>query len=261
MDPTLMFLRCVGAPPDPWQAKLLASMAKAANDRTVTPRRFHVACSRQSGKSRTVSVAATWVGAFSALAGRPIVIVSASERQANNLAGLVRLNLHRLGDDPSLQVRRENATEIQLANGTLFIALPGGAGGDTLRSYSGIGALIADEAAFCDDETFAACFPMASVSRGLIVLLSSANGRENLFGRLEADRDPAWSYTKVTALECPRLDADTLEAERRALGRWRFNREYLVDFNAGQKDCFFSPEAIAAAVRPANQIPPFGGSL
>jgi hypothetical protein len=91
-----------------------------------------------------------------------------------------------LGDDPALQVRRENATEIQLANGTLFVALPGGAGGDTLRSYSAIGALIADEAAYCDDETFAACFPMASVSRGLIVLLSSANGRENLFGRLEA---------------------------------------------------------------------------
>jgi hypothetical protein len=147
-----------------------------------------------------------------------------------------------LGDDPSLQLRRENASEIQLANGTLFIALPGGAGGDTLRSYSGIGALIADEAAFCDDETFAACFPMASVSGGLIVLLSSANGRENLFGRLEAERDPAWAYTKVTAVQCPRLDADTLEGEKRALGRWRFNREYLVDFNAGQADSFFSPK-------------------
>ena len=108
MDPSLMFLRCVGAPPDPWQAKLLAAMARAANDKAVTPRRFHVACSRQSGKSRTVSVAATWVGAFSALAGRPIVIVSASERQANNLANLVRQNLRSLGDDPSLQVRREN---------------------------------------------------------------------------------------------------------------------------------------------------------
>ena len=35
-----------------------------------------------------------------------------------------------------------------MANGTLFIALPGGAGGDALRLYSGIGALIADEAAF-----------------------------------------------------------------------------------------------------------------
>lgn len=158
-------------------------------------------------------------------------------------------------------MRRENATEIQLANGTLFVALPGGAGGDTLRSYSAIGALTADEAAYCDDETFAACFPMASVSRGLIVLLSSANGRENLFGRLEAERDPAWSYTKVTALECPRLDAEKLEAEKRSLGRWRFNREYLVNFDAGSEDGFFSAEAIAAAVKPSNQIPPFRGGL
>jgi helicase-like protein len=259
-NPALLFELCVGAPADPWQAELLGKIAAAANDLTFKPRRFHIGCSRGAGKSRTVGVAATWLGAYSALRAKPVIIVSASERQAQNLLGSIRLNLQSL-DDPALLVVGENSGEIKLANGTHFIALPGGSGGDTLRSYQAVGAVIADEAAYVDSETFAACTPMTTISRGLIVLLSSANGRDNVFGRLEAERDPAWSYTKVLCTECPRLDADTLEAEKRSLGRWRFRREYLVDYDAGQEDSFFDSEAIARAFKPSNEIPPFRGGM
>jgi hypothetical protein len=251
----------VGGRPDDYQVELLTGIARAANDVAVTPRRWHIAAGRQQGKTSTVACAALSLGCFSRLAGRPIPIVAPAERQAQLLLDRVRIFLQQLPDDRATRIVQENNSEIRLGNGTVYVALPGGSGGDTLRAFAGVGAVICDEASRVSDDVFQAVMPMVAVSRGLVILLSTPNGRANLFGRLDEERPGDWHFTSVNALSNPRLDADFLESERRTLGRFRFATEYLCSYDVGTEDSFFDPAAIQAALKPSSAVPAFRGGF
>ncbi|HZU37927.1 MAG TPA: hypothetical protein VFA18_18540, partial [Gemmataceae bacterium] len=82
-------------------------------------------------------------------------------------------------------------------------------------------------------------------SKGQLIALSTPFGKRGWFFE-EWERGQGWQRTRITARECPRISADFLAEEERALGwRW-FRQEYLVTFEDAV-DSLFRYEDIKAA--------------
>lgn len=107
--------------------------------------------------------------------------------------------------------------------------------------------LLIDEAAWVTDEVLAAVRPMLSVSHGRMLAMSTPFGRRGWFWQASKSRE--WRVTTVRADQCPRITPEFLEAERSALGDWRFRSEYGCEFTdlAGR---MFSSEDIRAIFAP-----------
>src|SRR5205823_14964600 len=121
----------------------------------------------------------------------------------------------------------ESALQLELANGSRIVALPGQEG--TIRAYSSVRLLVVDEASRVPDALYYAVRPMLAVSRGRLVALSTPFGRRGWFHEAWHGAE-AWERVKVTAHECPRISPAFLAEERRVLGERWFRQEYLTGF-------------------------------
>lgn len=225
--------RRAGMTPDPWQARQLRSSA----DRVL------LLCSRQAGKSTTAAGLALGEALLTPKA--TVLLLSPSQRQSGELFRKVTTQYHALGRP--VGVASETATQLVLVNGSRVVSLPGTE--QTVRGFSGVRLLVIDEASRVQDSLYFAVRPMLSTSRGRLVVLSTPFGRRGFFFEEFENGGPAWDRVRVTADQCPRIPADFLEEERRALGpRW-FNQEYHCSFEDAV-DAVFSQADIAAAMRP-----------
>ncbi len=200
--------------PDPWQAELLRSV----------PQRTLLLASRQSGKSQTCAGLALF-------------------RKVIDL-------WNRLGKPVANAKARENATRLELANGSRIESLPGTE--TTVRSFSAVKLLVIDEAARVPDPLYFAIRPMLAVSRGRLIALSSAWAKVGWF--FEAWQGAgAWHRIRVTARDCPRISAAFLREEEEVLGpRW-FAMEYMCEFGDAI-DALFTEDEIRRAM--ANDLKP-----
>jgi hypothetical protein len=122
---------------------------------------------------------------------------------------------------------RESSLQLHLDNGSRIIGLPASEG--KVRVYSSVALLLIDEASRVDDALYRAMRPMLAVSRGRLLALSTPFGKRGWF--YEAWQDAlAWERVRITAEQCPRISAEFLEQERRALGERWFRQEYLCSF-------------------------------
>jgi hypothetical protein len=189
--------------------------------------------------------------------GALVLVVSPSQRQSAELFRTM-LTLYRSMGRP-LPAEAENALSITLENGSRIVALP--ADPVTIRGYAACRLLIVDEAAFVSDDTMAAVRPMLSVSHGRMLAMSTPFGRRGWFW--EASKSREWRVTTVTADQCPRISAVFLEAERSALGDWRYRQEYCCEFTDLAGRMFASTDIDAAfAIGQLGAVPPgalFGG--
>ena len=228
-DPTLVMNRG-GMSPDAWQERLLRSPAS----------RLLLLCSRQSGKS-TVAAALALLTAL--LRHRSLVLVlSPSLRQSSELFRKVLDLFASLGRP--MRVVAESALRLELANGSRVVALPGDE--KNVRCYSGVAMLIIDEAARVEDALYCSVRPMLAVSQGRLVALSTPFGKRGWFNE-EWHGEGEWERVKVTAEECPRIPADFLAEERRALGERWYRQEYLCSFEE-TIDAVFAYADIQAAM-------------
>jgi hypothetical protein len=256
-DPALL-MRAAGLDPDPWQERLLRT----------TPARTLLLCSRQSGKSLTAAALALRTALLDAPA--LVLIIAPTQRQSGELfrkvhelySGLVRpadqphrrtpfrpvplRGLYRQERDARAgeALVRATALQLEMANGSRIVSLPGKEG--SIRSYSAVRLLILDEAARTPDALYLSLRPMLAVSGGSLVALSSAWAKAGWF--YEAwDRKGDWHKVRVTAHQCPRIAPEFLREEEQALGpRW-FGMEYLCEFGDAV-DAFFRQEDIDAAL-------------
>src|SRR5205823_2838729 len=103
--------------------------------------------------------------------------------------------------------------------------------------------------------------PMLATSGGKLVCLTTPFGKRGWFFDAWQGKG-GWGRVKVTADQCPRIDADFLREERLALGERWFQQEYLCEF-VETIDSVFSQADILAAL--SGQVPPlpvgriFGG--
>ncbi len=114
-----------------------------------------------------------------------------------------------------------------LANGSRVVSLPGTS--ETVRGFSAPDLIIEDEAAFVDDTFYRAVRPMLAVSGGRLILMSSPYGKRGHFYEAWSEGGD-WHRVEVPATDCPRITAKFLDEERRALGDWWFEQEYMCEF-------------------------------
>jgi hypothetical protein len=252
-----LILERAGLTPDRWQTAVLRSW------RTQTL----LLCSRQAGK--TLVAAALALRAALLEAPALVLVLTPSERQSGEFVWRIR-ELHEAlraprglaggpqpyhdkwvaevhKDETYLRLPatvRENSLQLHLDNGSRIIGLPASEG--KVRVYSSVALLLIDEASRVDDALYRAMRPMLAVSRGRLVALSTPFGKRGWFHEAWHGTGD-WERVKVTAPQCPRIPADFLAEERRALGERWFRQEYLCSFEDAV-DAVFAYEDVQAAL-------------
>jgi hypothetical protein len=213
----------LGFAADPWQADVLRSNAP----------RLLLNCSRQSGKSTVTALLALHRAIF--WPGSLVLLLSPSLRQSGELYRKVRGFLGAVGADlpkPS----EESALRLGLANGSRIVSLPGTE--STVRGYSGVHLLIVDEASRVANDLYLAIRPMMAVSGGRLVALSTPFGTRGWWYESWEHGGADWERVEIPATACPRIAPAFLEEERRTLGQWWFEQEYLCRFLDAQSQAF-----------------------
>jgi hypothetical protein len=224
-------MTAAGLEPDPWQEGVLRSEAN----------RMLMLASRQSGKS---SVAAALALRTALLQSRaPVLLLSPTLRQSGELFRKVLDLFNALGRP--LGVVSESALRLELANGSRVLSLPGTEG--TVRGFNGVALLVIDEAARVADALYCAVRPMLAVSRGRLVALSTPFGKRGWFHDSWHSDGADWERVRITATECPRITADFLAEEQRAMGERWYRQEYLCSWE-DTVDAVFAYEHIQAAL-------------
>jgi hypothetical protein len=226
--------------PDPWQARVLRSER----------RQIILNCSRQAGKSTISALLALHTAVYTPRA--LILLVAKTLTQSKELFLKMKVPFANLEDVPA-EVEQESALKVELGNGSRIIALPGKH--ENIRGFSAVNLLLVDEAAQVPDALYFAVRPMLAVSGGRIVLLSTPFGRRGFFYETWAHGGAAWHREEIAATQIPRISADFLAEERRALGVW-YDQEYGCKFMDNQFQLYAS-EDIDTAVR-VDVAPLFG---
>ena len=228
-DPALL-MADAGKPPDPWQASLLRDPAP----------RMLLMCSRQAGKS-TATAALALLTAL--LRTSLVLLVSPTERQSRLLFQKL-IGLYNTLGRPR-KATHETGLTLLLANGSQIVALPGSEEG--IRGYDAVNLLVIDEASRVPDALYFAVRPMLATSGGTLIALSTPFGKRGWFYESWEQGGDDWRRIIARADECPRIGAEFLAEERRALGdRW-FRQEYLCSFE-DVIDCVFPAADIEAAM-------------
>jgi hypothetical protein len=210
-----------GIIPDDWQANVLRSIAP----------RVLLLCSRQAGKSTITSILAVHTAIYEP--GALVLLLSPTLRQSGELFKKCAGIYGAIGRP--VPPESESALQLELENGSRIVSLPGKEG--TIRGFSSVDLLCVDEAAWVDDGLYMAVRPMLAVSGGRLVALSTPHGTRGWF--YEAWRgDEPWQRFEVPAMSCPRISAQFLEEERRTMGQWWFEQEYLCRFLDAQTQAF-----------------------
>jgi hypothetical protein len=261
-----LILERAGMTPDRWQTAVLRTR------RT----QILLLCSRQVGKT----VVAAALALRTALLEAPalVLVLTPSERQSSEFMRRIK-ELHEALRQPTQMAgrvlsfyekqvgeagkddvyfclpakTRESSLQLHLGNGSRIIGLPASEG--KIRVYSSVALLLIDEASRVDDSLYRAMRPMLAVSRGRLLALSTPFGKRGWFHDAWHGAGD-WERVKVTAEQCPRIPADFLAEERRALGERWFRQEYECSFE-DSVDAAFAYADIQAAL---SEVKPLFGS-
>jgi hypothetical protein len=183
---------------------------------------------RQVGKSTVISILA---GDYAVKNPNKVIMVIASvERQAYLLFEKILIYLEGKYRDKINSRKKPTKSRVSLKNGSIIYCLPTGLAGYGIRGYT-IDLLIADEAAFIPDNVFSAVTPAIAtrIDRGAkIVLLSTPHGKKGYFAR--AFNDDSFKTFHISSEECPRINKEFLEQEKRRMSKREYAQEYLGEF-------------------------------
>ncbi len=220
--------------PDPWQAELLVQMVTREEN-------VAVCCSRQIGKTHTVSAGAY----MEACLGGFVLVLAPGDEQAMEFLSRVKDHERRLRLVP--RASEPTKHELCLQGGGRILALPNNE--KTVRCRSAVTLLVLDEAARVPDALYGAVSPMLAVSQGRKALLSTPFGKRGFFHKAFTERKPGWRYHEHPWHECPRLTPDFIESERLEQGELWVQQEYECRFiETGSS--LFDPAEFAALIDP-----------
>lgn len=163
-----------------------------------------------------------------------------------------------LGVMPS-DLETDNTLGIETTEGSRVLALPGKE--ETIRTYSGVKLIVADEASRTLDALYYAVRPMLAVSGGRLVLLSTPFGKRGFFHKEWAQGGAAWRRFEIPAALCPRISPEFLEEERRSLPRDVYRQEYECQFIEGSGSVFDGEDLAAMFGDAPATVPTAGGYL
>lgn len=214
-------------------------------------RRRLILKARQVGMSNAVAIES--IHRAVTLSDRMILMVSRTEKLAQHLVTYCRHTLAGLKDIPVL--RRENLAELEFANGSRIVSLA--ATPSAGRGFPATDVYL-DEFGFAEyDELIYQAIVPTLPANGQLTVLSTANGRDNLFFRLWSDQEGGqWSRHRIHWSDCPRYrdDPGWEQRTRAELTRQSFAQEYDLDFITSG-DAVFDPEDMAKAKQGWNPEP------
>lgn len=214
MAPTAL-LQWSGIDPDPWQRELLMERWG----------RCLLNVTRQGGKSTVAAALALHTALFEA--GSLTLLLAPSERQSKELFAKA-WELYRDAGTP-VEVEKKSELRVRFANGSRILALPGSE--KTVRGFSDVDLILADEAARVPGELYRTVRPMLAVSGGRLVAMSTPWGKRGWFFEAWTDPEQDWRRVKITADDCPRITEEFLEQERREMPESWFLSEYYGVFS------------------------------
>jgi hypothetical protein len=226
----------------PWSGRVpfepYTYQADFLND--TSPRRI-ILKARQVGMSNAVAIEA--IHRAVTLPDQMILMVSRNGQLAQHLVTYCRHTLAGLKDIPVLT--RENLSELEFANGSRIVSLA--ATPSAGRGFPAT-AVYLDEFAFAEyDELIYQAIVPTLPKNGQLTVLSTANGRNNLFFRLWSGMEGGvWSRHEIHWSRNPRYSSDpTWEARTRAdMTRQSFAQEFDLDFITSG-DAVFDAEDLA----------------
>ena len=222
--------------PDEWQKEVLQWVISGQKQDLI------LNCGRQTGKSTIAAHLAVWVAIF--IPKSLILLVSPSLRQSSELFRKVRDILEVI--KIPLELDEDNMLSCKFSNKSRIVSLPGTE--RTVRGYSGAKLIIEDESARVADEYYMTIRPMLAVSGGKLIMMSTPFGkRGHFYNDWNAKDDNTLHRIQITADQCPRIPKEFLERERKKVGEWWFNQEYMCIFNEAI-DSVFNYETIMAAI-------------
>jgi hypothetical protein len=180
------------------------------------------------------------------LCGALVLLLSPTLRQSKELFKTKFMTLYN-ATGRLIPPTKENALELELANGSRVVALPGEEG--SIRSFSSVNLLVVDEAARVPDDLYRAVRPMLAVSKGRLVVLSTPFGKRGFFYDEWVGRR-TWKRVEIRAEQCTRISADFLAEERQAIGERWYRQEYECSFE-DVIDAVFAESDIRAALSSA----------
>jgi Terminase large subunit, T4likevirus-type, N-terminal len=204
---------------DAWQRDLLLSKE----------RQVLLNCCRQAGKSTVVSALALHQALFTP--NSLTLLLSPGQRQSSELFRKVLDGYSAIGRP--LKASYETQLKIEFANGSRILCLPGVEA--TVRCFAP-DLLVIDEASRVEDDLYRAVRPMLAVSQGRLVVMSTPFGQRGWFyeewERNYRKPDPAFKCVRVSWKECPRITAEFIAEERKAMGDSWVKQEYECSFEA-----------------------------
>ena len=200
---------------------------------------------RQVGKSTVISKKA--VNFALTNSNVKVLIIAAAQREASFLFEKVRCELETI--EFNVFAEKPTMTKIVLKNGSEIHSLPTGRTGFLIRGQT-IDLLIADEAAYIPELVWLSVIPMIVVSKttrkfGWIWLLSTPFGNTGFFR--ESFLNPSYTNFHISSEECPRIDKQFLEQEKRRLSRNQYLQEWCGEF-IDSIDKFFPTKLIKECV-------------
>lgn len=247
-DP-VAFVRTAGFEPYDYQIDVLRSRSK----------RIILNWSRQAGKSTVTSYLPIHRAHY--VPGSTILILGPGERQAKMLLDKVYEALDAIGRD-AIPLEVDNVLELQLANGSRIVALPGKDG--TVRGYTA-DLVIIDEASRVPDSLYKTVRPMLAATNGVLILLSTPFGKRGFFHEIFTGDSPHWERHEVPVSRVPHISPEFIAEERRELPELWFAQEYECAF-LDEIGAVFTLEQIQralsdATVEPLFELPPLTGPL
>jgi hypothetical protein len=230
-DPAAFAREVLGLDLDDWQRAVIEADSK----------RDILNCSRQAGKSTTAAVLALHEALYKP--GSLTILVSPSQRQSSELFRKVVELRNTLPEEPDLT--EDNRLSMTVQGGGRVLSLPGTEA--TTRGFSGATLIIEDEASRVDDHLYFAMRPMLATSNGRMILMSTPFGQRGHFWETWDKGGDGWNCVKVPATQVPRIAPEWLEEERRSMGEWWYQQEYMCEF-VDAEDAVFQMRYIEAAL-------------
>lgn len=185
-------------------------------------KRLILCCTRQWGKTTVIALKSLHYAICHP--GSTIVVLSRTKVQGGLLLDKV-LHFSMLAGLPNRRVRGYSHS-LLLPNGSRIYAIAHC--GDTSPGRTA-DVLVVDEAAIVKDLVFGAVAPFVARSRGAIWLLSTPRGQTGFFYNYWHSHATQWDRIRSTADDCPDLDPEFLEMQRRIFPD-TFRQEFYCEF-------------------------------
>lgn len=184
--------------------------------------RLLLCCNRQWGKSTIIAIKALHHALRQP--GSDIIVMSRSKNQA----GIVIEKMSQFTLAAALSTRRVQGYQhsLQLLNGSRLYAIAHSSETSPGRTAD---VLIVDEAAMVRDNVFGVIAPFVARSKGAIWLLSTPRGQTGFFYAFWHASDLKWTRIRSTVEDCPGIDRDFLDMQRRIFPA-TFRQEFYCEF-------------------------------